>query len=85
MFGSIPRALVFVRPHNRDDPLGDGGICGIGRMEGERFIVVIDFEHHRGAFEIKDAEIVLLVRVIGVGKIIKDADSGDQAFDRFGT
>ena len=48
-------------------------------MEFEGLVVVVDLEGDSGPVEVKDAEIVLLVRVIGVAKIVEYRDGFDQA------
>src|SRR5689334_4767398 len=54
-------------------------------MEGEGFVVVFYFEHDGDTVEIKDTEVVFLVRVVGVTKVIEHGDGFDQAFDSFGS
>lgn len=78
------RALVFVCPHDRDDSFGDGGVCRVWRMKIEGSVVVVNFEHDLDPFEIKDAEIMLLVGIVGVTKVVEDCDRLDQAFDGWG-
>jgi hypothetical protein len=52
-------------------------------MEGKGFVVVIDFEHHRDAVEIKDTEVVFLVRIVGVTEVIVDGEGQKQTIYRF--
>ena len=41
-------------------------------MKVEGFVVVVNFEHHGGPVEIEDAEVMLLVRIVGVAKVVED-------------
>ena len=78
----MPRALVFVSPHDRDYPFGHGGICRVGRVKGESLVVVIDLKRDLRAFEFEDPIIVLLVGIAGQTKIVKHRNGLDQASDR---
>ena len=63
--GSL-QSSILLRQHDRDHPLGDRGIGGIGRVHGHALIEVIDFEHDRVTVGLERPKIVFLVRVIGV-------------------
>lgn len=47
--------------------------------------LLVNFEHHGGPFEIKDAEVVLLVRVVGVVEVVVYGDGANQALERVGS
>src|SRR5690349_10482210 len=52
-------------------------------MRAQRLVIVIDLEHDRVALRVEDAEIVLLVRVVGVMKVVEHRDGLYNAVDGF--
>lgn len=64
-------SLIFFSQHERDDPLGDGGVSRIWRVEAQGLVVVVDLEHDRSAIEIKFAKVMLAVRIVSRTKITK--------------
>ena len=44
---------ILLCEHDRDDPLGDGGIGWIGRMHRQALIEIIDLEHDQVAVGFK--------------------------------
>jgi len=50
-------------------------------MVGERFVVVVDLEKDHMAFGFERAKVMLLVRVVGVTKVVEDGDCFHNPFD----
>jgi hypothetical protein len=77
----LASSSILLRQHDRDDPLGDGGIGGVGRVHRQVAIEIIDLEHDGATVDFKGPKVVLLVRVVGVAKVVKHRDGFDDPLD----
>ena len=75
---------IFLRQHDRDDALGHRGIGWVGRVIFQILVEIIDLEKDCMAVGFERAEIVLLMRIVGVAKVVIDLDGLDDTGDGFG-
>lgn len=75
--------LVLRSQHDCDNPLCDGRVCWIWRVQVPVLVVIIDFKNDGCAFEIDRAKVVLAVGIIGGAKVVKGGDSIGQAANGF--
>ena len=71
-------SLVLFRQHDSNQALGDRRIGWVRRVEAQRLVVVVNLEKDHMPIGLERAEVVLLVRVVGVAKIVIDGDRLDD-------
>jgi hypothetical protein len=81
--GASQSSILF-RQHDRDDPLGDGGIGGIGRVHWHAVIEIVDLEKDPVAVGLERSKVVFLMRVVRMAKVVEDSNRFDDAFDSNG-
>jgi hypothetical protein len=83
LFEGFVEGLVLRSQHDCDNPLCDGRVFWIWRVQVSVLVVIIDFENDGCAFEIDRAKVVLAVGIIGGAKVVKGRDSIGQAANGF--
>src|SRR5262249_40620758 len=72
---------ILLGQHDRDHTLGDRRVSSVRRMHRQCFVVVVDLEKDRLAVGVERAEVVFLIRVVGVMKVVKHLYGLDESFD----
>jgi hypothetical protein len=69
---ATPSSSIFLCQHDGDHALGHLRIGRVGRVHCQALVVIVDFEKDPLPVGIERAKVVLLVRVVGVAKVVVD-------------
>ena len=80
----VGRLVLFCK-HDRYYAFCDSRVGSIGRVAGERLIVVVNFEKDCVAVSREGTEVMLFIWIVGVTEIVIEGDGLNDTRDRFDT